>query len=124
MKKQRIPKAVGRPTKADLETRRLIIDALRKCMPFTYACDLVGIHRTTGYNWLKSNKSFSIEVAIAKAEAIQGLVALTAKQNGAWKILKNIGKEQFKEQIEITEEYRHTLTIKAPDGRELKQLRI
>ena len=82
------------------EKKKEICKALEKALPFNYSCDLAGIARNTAYDHLNEKHAsydpeFRAQVAIAKAAAIKGLVALTGKQNGAWKLLKNLAKDEF-----------------------------
>jgi len=92
-----------------------LFEALRKALPVTIACDLIGIPRQTVYDWMKKNDAFRTQVNICKAEAIRGLVAMTGKQGGAWKLLKNLGKEEFKEHVDITSEQRVMFEVDAGD---------
>lgn len=107
---------VGRPPVLTPALRETILDALRKAMPLSYACDLAGIDRNTVYNEMKRDRNFSAQIAIAKAEAIKGLVSLTAKQGGGWKLLKNLGREEFKEHVEVEQNETHRFVIDPGDG--------
>ena len=98
--------------------RNIIISSLREALPFSYSCDYAGIDRQTGYRWMESDKEFAAQVAIAKAYAISSLVADTRRQSGAWKLLKNIGREEFKEHVEIKQESELTLILDTGDGEE------
>lgn len=100
-------------TKDCPKLRRVILDALAECMPFNYACDLAGIDRETGYRWMRKDKAFAAQVAIAKATAIKGLVDLTAKQSGAWKLLKNLGRDEFQERVEVEQTSNHRIIVDA-----------
>lgn len=83
-----------------------ICKALEEGLPLLLACDLVGVKRRTCHDHLdkkspRFDASFCSRVAIAKAVAVRGLVALTKEQNGAWRLLKNVGREFFKEHVEV-----------------------
>lgn len=91
-----MPKA----TVLTMQKREELYKALKEAMPFNYACDLCGIPRRTAYDYLKKDETFRTQVELSKAIAIRGLVALTSKQSGAWKLLKCLGKEEFKEVLE------------------------
>lgn len=117
-------KPKGRKTPLDdARKQEGLFEALRKAMPLSYACDLVGVPRQTVYDRMNPkhasfDEAFRTKVAVAKAEAIKGLVALTGKQNGAWKLLKNLAKEEFKEHVEIKEESKHTLLLDTGEDEE------
>lgn len=88
------------------QQKEAICEALRQCLPMAVACDLIGVNRRTVYDHLNPNskrydQAFFSQTRIAKATAIRGLVKLTAEQNGAWRLLKNIGKGYFKERVEV-----------------------
>jgi len=91
---------MAKKTSLTQEARAAILEALRKAMPLSYACDLAAVPRRTCYDEMERNFEWRTQVYTAKAEAIRGLVALTGKQGGAWKLLKNLGREEFKEHIE------------------------
>lgn len=113
------------PKKSILDDRKKkeLCEALKKAMPMTYACDLVGVPRQTVYDKINPkhasyDDAFRTQVAIAKAEAIRGLIALTGQQNGAWKLLKNLGKDEFKEHVEVKQESTHSLLLDTGDDEE------
>lgn len=84
------------------ERKEAILEALRGGLPARYSAHLVGIHHDTLRKYLERDLDFSARVNIAKAIGIKGFKNLTAEQGGAWKILKNIGKEEFKENIDLS----------------------
>ena len=102
----------------DLDTRRILLDAIRKGMPISYASDIAGIDRQTVYNRRDADEKFSAELRLAKAEAIRGLISLTAKQSGAWRLLKNLASDEFKEHIEVEQKATMTLVVDTGDGEE------
>lgn len=93
---------VGRPSVMTDERKEAILEALRGGLPARYSAHLVGIHHDTLRKYLERDLDFSARVNIAKAIGIKGFKNLTAEQGGAWKILKNIGKEEFKENIDLS----------------------
>ena len=96
-----------------------LCDALKECMPLTYACDLVGLPRQTVYDWIKRDDKVRAKIEVAKAAAIKRLVTGTEKQGGSWKLLKNLGRDEFKEHVEVEE--KHTATIVLDTGDEKKE---
>lgn len=90
----------GRPPSITARQLEQLCEALEEAMPLSYASDLVGLPRQTVYDTYKRDPNFRAKIEIAKAVAIRGLVKLTAKQQGGWKLLKNLGREEFKETME------------------------
>lgn len=91
---------MGRKIEFTAKKKKALCDALEKGMPLIYAADLVGISRTTVHSHMNPDdplfdEDFRTQVAISKATAIRGLIALTGKQGGAWKLLKNLAKGEF-----------------------------
>lgn len=85
------------------EKRKQLYKALEDGISITYAANLIGVGKSTIYDHMKANEDFRIEVEIAQAKAIKGLVALVRKQKGgAWKLLKSLGKEDYKDHHEVT----------------------
>lgn len=103
------------------QKKKALCDALRECMPLSYACDLVGVPRRTVYDHMGKDEAFRTQVDIAKAVAIRGLVEATNKQSGAWKLLKNLGKEEFKEIVEYRVDESTPILI-AGDGDDGEQI--
>jgi len=97
------------------QKKEALFQALRDKLPLSYACDIIGIPRQTVYDWIKKNELFRAQIAIAKSQAIRDLVETTEKQGGAWKLLKNLAKEEFKEHVEIKEEATHQLFVSVDD---------
>lgn len=94
-----------------------LCQALAKRLPLSYACDLTELPRSTVYDAMKNDEGFRTQVAKAKAQSIHYLVDLTEQQSGGpWKILKNIGKEEFKEHVEIVYTANEEEELVAPDG--------
>lgn len=93
-----------------------LYQALEAAMPLSFACDLIGIPRQTVYAWMQTNPAFKTQIDIARAKAIQGLVEATGKQGGAWKLLKNLGKEEFKERVEVAGKLEYAEEVELPDG--------
>lgn len=94
-----------------------LYQALTEAMPLSYACDVIGIPRSTVYAHMKEDDAFKTQIELSKAIAIRGLVKLTAKQGGAWKLLKNVGKEEFKEHVEVQASIKDTLMVVADGNR-------
>jgi len=90
----------GRPPSITARQLEDLCEALEEAMPLSFACDLVGLPRQTVYDTMKRDAGFRTKIELSKAKAIRGLVKLTAKQQGGWKLLKNLGKEEFKEVLE------------------------
>lgn len=91
---------MGRKIEFTDKKKKALCSALEKGMPLTYAADLVGISRTTVHSHMNPkddlyDEDFRTQVKVAKATAIRGLIALTGKQGGAWKLLKNLAKDEF-----------------------------
>lgn len=107
---------MGRPTRITDQKKEQLFEALREGLPISYACDYIGIPRQTIYDWMKRNDDFRTQITLNKAIAIKGLVALTSKQGGAWKLLKNLAKDEFKEHIEVEENSTHTFVLETGDG--------
>lgn len=101
------------------QKKKELYQALEEAMPLTYACDIIGIPRRTVYDYMSKDNVFRTQIELAKAKAIRGLVKLTAKQNGAWKLLKNLGKEEFKEcdSLELSGKDGEALTLIVKDYR-------
>jgi hypothetical protein len=109
----------GRPSVMTDDRKEAILEALRDGMPQRYAAHLVGIHHETLRLYLERDLGFLAKCNVAKAIGIGGLVQLTKEQNGAWKLLKNIGKEEFKEHIDISYDESKPITIHGTDGEEI-----
>lgn len=107
---------VGRPSVMTDERKEAILEALRGGLPQRYSAHLVGIHHETLRQYLEKDSDFLARVNVAKAIGISLFKGLTAEQNGAWKILKNIGKEEFKENIEIHYDESKPITLAGDDG--------
>lgn len=99
-KKQRRNK-LGRPPTIDARILKLLKQAIETPMPVTYACDIIKLSRTVFYETLERDAHFRTEIELSKAIAIRKLILLTAKQQGGWKLLKNMGKDEFQETIEL-----------------------
>jgi len=91
------------------QKKAALLAAIKEGMPVSYACDLIGIPRQTIYDWIKRHESFRYEINIAKAVAIKGLIGEVKEQKGSWKLLKNLGKEEFKEHVEV--EYTNPMPV-------------
>ncbi len=49
---------MGRPSKLTDETTRLVVQALRACVPIRHACEAAGIHYTTHYDWVAQGEEW------------------------------------------------------------------
>ena len=114
----KLKKKPGRKPIRDEATRSGILEGLRNCLTFKYACEISGVSRDTGYRWMDEDKDFATQVAIARASAIKGLVGLTAKQNGAWKLLTNLGRGEYQERVAVEIEAQGTLHVTDDSGQE------
>ncbi|MCB0423041.1 MAG: hypothetical protein KDD13_00240 [Mangrovimonas sp.] len=91
---------MSRPVEFTDKKKQALCDAIKEGMPFSYACDLVGVSRTTAYNHMDKTKDvydegFVSQMAVAKAMAVRGLISLVKQEKGAWKLLKNIARDEF-----------------------------
>lgn len=107
---------VGRPSVMTPDRKEAILEALRGGLPQRYSAHLVGIHHETLRLYLERDVDFLARVNVAKAIGISLFKGLTAEQNGAWKILKNIGRDEFRENIQIEYDESKPITIAGDDG--------
>jgi hypothetical protein len=105
----------GRPPKFTEELSNKIVADIAQCVPLRYASQMHGITYETAMSYYNSDSVFRKKCDAAKAASVRGLVALTAKQSGAWKLLKNLGKEEFKEHVEISYDESKPITIHGID---------
>lgn len=122
-KKEKIPKKssekkakMGRPTVFTPAKKALMLQAIEDGLTRNYAAQLVGIHPETLRLHLQKDSSFLDEIRVSEASAIYGLIPLVKEQNGAWKLLKNLGKESYRDIIDIGFDESKPLTIKGQDG--------
>lgn len=94
------------PKKTILDERKKkeLYQALEQALTLKYACDIIGVPRTTVYDYLKKDDAFRTQVELAKATAIRGLVKLSAKQGKAWNLLKSLSDGDYtdQERLEVT----------------------
>lgn len=91
---------MAKKTSLTQEARKAILEALRDKLPLSFACDIAKVPRQTCYDLMNSDYTWRTQIAHAKTVAIRDLIESTNRQGGAWKLLKNIGKEEFKEHVE------------------------
>lgn len=86
-----------------LEKKKQLYKALENGVSIRFAAALIGVGKTTVYKQMEVDPVFGTEVRIAQAIAVEGLVAQVRKsKGGAWKLLKNLGKEDYKDHHEVT----------------------
>ena len=104
-KRRKIVNKLGRPSKKDADRVQLLCEALQDCMPLDRACDLVGIHRNTVYEWIKTDPIFRAKIQLARANAVNWLVnrVKLTDPSGPWKILKSTDPRNFGDEIRIRE---------------------
>lgn len=109
----------GAPSKDTPAIRQIILDAIAKRkMPLYLAAAYGKISRETLRVWMRDDPDFLAQIEYAKAEAAGELIdKVSSDSNGAWKILKNLQAEHFKDEVEVKETHHTILTLEAPDGR-------
>lgn len=105
----------GRPIKFTDEVAEKIVQEVKNCVPLRYAAPIHGVSYDTARLYYNSDPVFRSKVDAAKSASVRALVGLTLKQTGAWKILKNIGKEEFKEHVEVSYDESKPITIHGID---------
>ena len=106
---------VGRPRKDAPEIKRIILECLKEGVAFKYACNLAEIDKTTGYRWMEEDPVFATQCHAYKAMAIRMLVSKVTEKD-AWKILKNIGKDEYKEHVNVVVDESIPIDVELPDG--------
>lgn len=108
----------GRPTKDNPDKRALILDAIAtKKMPRYLAAKFARIHRDTLSSWLDKDPEFLAEIEQAEAQAAHGLLqVVTQDSNGAWKVLKNIQPEYFKDEVQVQQTNQFMISLQHPNG--------
>lgn len=93
---------VGRPTKKTPEKMAEIIRHLRDGLPKELACNISNVGYRTFRTWVSEDEDFRQRVKVATSTAIADLMKeVRSDRGGAWKLLKNIGKDYFKENVEV-----------------------
>lgn len=91
-------KKKGRPSLKTPETVELILKKVSEGLPLVHAFNLAGIGESTGYEWIEKDPIFRRQIASSKSEAVQKLMRMVVTdKGGAWKLLKNVDPENFKE---------------------------
>lgn len=121
MAKTKKPKTIkpkgepGRPTLFTEETKKKILSHLEDGLPRKLACNLVGMHHETLRVHLKKDLDFLAEIEQSQAIGTRKLHFLVLQQKGAWKILKNVAPDIYKEHIEISYDESKPITIHSLD---------
>ena len=107
----------GRPSKNTDERRSIILEAIQNKMPLYLAANYAKLDRTTLHRWIRQDVEFATQIEWAKAKAAGVLIDKVASDsNGAWKLLKNLQPDYFKdEQIQQTNQF--LIQIKGSDGK-------
>jgi len=79
----------------------LLLEAIETPMPLSYACDLVSLPHQTVRDTMLRDENFRAELAVAKAKGIRKLILSSAKQNSSFKLLKNLARDEFNDNVEI-----------------------
>jgi hypothetical protein len=101
-------KSPGRPTKKTTEIVGKLIDAFHDDATIEQACYYSGIDKSTYYEWLKEDDSFSYEMAkaqeypkvLAKRVLIQAM--LRGDEKTALEVIKRREKDRYSERSELT----------------------
>lgn len=103
IKKRKNKPGAGRPHALEVNARKfeLLLEAIETPMPLSYACDLVSLPHQTVRDTMLRDENFRAELAVAKAKGIRKLILSSAKQNSSFKLLKNLARDEFNDNVEI-----------------------
>lgn len=114
-KKSQRKSNAGRPTLFTEETKKKLLTHLEEGLPKEVCADLCDMHHETLRQYTIRNPDFLAQMQHAEAIGIRRLHALVLQQNGAWKILKNVGKKYYKEHVEVHYDESKPITIHGID---------
>ena len=101
--------------KQDPERIDIILRELEETGCYKTACELAQISVKSLERWMEADEILAMKCNYAKSKKIKR-VAEKVEEKDPWKILKNIGKDRYQDEIKLTEETRHTLTLVDDDG--------
>ena len=130
---------MGRPSKLNEETARKMAEEIAAGLPIEYACDIVGINRTTYRNWMERGeadddageetefsafftlikKSYAMFVKDCKAKIREGAPGW---QGTAWWLERTNSRFVPKQQIQADDEGKVTVVIGGPAPKKQRRL--
>jgi hypothetical protein len=88
-------------------------------MPVGLAAKFAKVTDETVRNWMRDKPDFLAQVEYARAVAAGSLIKkVTEDSNGAWKVLKNLQPNYFRDEVEVHETHETIITIEGTDGRQ------
>ena len=92
------------------DNRRIILDTIRETGAIKTAYQLAGISHDTFERWRSRDALFALDIERNRALAKKLLIHKVTEKD-PWKILKNVGRDEFQENIEHHIDSNHTLTV-------------
>ncbi len=93
---------MGRPTKKNPEKMAEIIRHVRDGIPIEHVAALCNIGEQTIRDWRRDDEDFRARIDCAKSRSIADLMKRVRNESGgAWKLLKNLDKKNFRENVEL-----------------------
>lgn len=86
-------------------------------MPRYLAADYAKISRETLRQWMAKDEDFLAQVHYAEAIAAGSLINKVCEDgSGAWKVLKNLKPEYFKDEVSVQQTNSYVIELQRPDG--------